>query len=292
MRVVLVKTGILSALACLLIVSDAFAQRQAPQVTTVKVTDTIYMLQGRGGNIGVSVGEDGVLIIDNDYVQMAEAIDAALNKLSKGDLKFILNTHHHADHTGGNRYFGASAPIVAHEKLRERLATSRTLGDAEGRAGLPSITFKDEISLHFNGDDIRMIHFPTGHTDNDSMVFFEQSNVLHAGDHFFVGRFPFIDLAGGGDVESYIQNVRKVIGMLPPDVKIIPGHGPLATLDDFKAFEQMLTETVGIVQKGIDAGKTLDELTEAGLPEKYADAGSGFVNEKRFIGIVHMSLTR
>lgn len=276
----------------LILVPAASAQRGSPAVNTVKVTDSIYMLQGRGGNLGVSVGDDGILLIDDDYANLSEAIDAALEKLGHDGLKFILNTHHHGDHTGGNPHFGAKAPIVAHSKLRERLAANKDLSDAAVRAGIPTITFDDSLSLHFNGEEIEMVHFPTGHTDNDSVIFFTRSNVVHMGDHFFVGRFPFIDLAGGGDVEQYIENVRAVIGLLPADVKIIPGHGPLATLDDLKSFESMLTETVGIIRAGIDSGKSLDQLVEAGLPEKFAEAGSGFVNEKRFIGIVYESLTR
>lgn len=274
--------------------NTSFAQRAKPTVNTLKVTDNIYMLQVRGGNIGVSIGDDGILIIDNDYPNASEAIDAALAKLSKGDLEYVLNTHHHGDHTGGNRYFGAKAPIVAHDNVRVRLSKGKDLSDPAARASIPSVTFEDSLSLHFNGEQIIANHFPTGHTDGDSMIYFTKANVLHMGDHFFNGFFPYIDLGGGGDVKSYLNNVRAAIKRAEstPDVKIIPGHGPLATLKDLKSWEKDVTDIVAIIQSGMDAGKTLEQIIETGLPDKYAPMGDGFLNEKRFISIVHQSFTR
>ena len=284
----------LTACLSLYLVSTASAQRSQPEVRTSKVAGNVYMLQVRGGNIGVSVGEDGILIVDDDYPNASEAIDAALGKLSKGSLKFVLNTHYHGDHTGGNRFFGAEAPIVAHDNVRVRLEKGKDLSDPAVRAGLPSITFEDSASLHFNGEQILLKHLATGHTDGDSVVYFTESKVLHMGDHYFAHRFPFIDLAGGGDVESYLDNVRSVIKEKQgvDGLKVIPGHGPLSNISELKAWEKSLTEAVGIIQSGIDAGKSRDDLLEAGLPDKFVEFGGGFVNEKRFIGIVHQSLTQ
>lgn len=261
-------------------------------ITTHKVNGNIYMLEGRGGNIGVSVGDDGVLMIDDQYANMSDAIKDALKKLGNGKLEYVLNTHHHGDHTGGNAVFGAEATIVAHDNVYKRLAKGKKLDDPGVRAGLPTFTFADSLSIHFNGEEIKLIHFPNGHTDTDSIIFFTQSKVVHMGDHFFAGRFPFIDLSAGGDVESYMNNVRNVIAQLDGDEKIIPGHGPLSTPKDLKNFLAMLEDTTGIIRKGIDAGKSLDEIIKAGLPKKYDDAGTGFINSKRWISIVYTSFSR
>ncbi len=268
--------------------TPAFAQG----ITTHKVSGNIYMLEGRGGNIGVSAGEDGVLVIDTQYANMAGPIRDAIKKLSKSDIEFIVNTHFHGDHTGGNQALGQETPIIAHEKARTRLLGTGDASDQAFRNSLPWVTFDDDLSLHFNGEEIKIVHFPTGHTDTDCILFFTGSNVVHMGDHFFKGRFPFIDLAGGGDVASYMNNVQTVIDQLPRDVKIIPGHGALSTLDDLKAFKAMLDETVGIIRDGIGVGKDVAKLQAEGLPDKYAEAGTGFINTNRWISIVYESLTR
>ncbi len=193
------------------------------------------MLQGAGGNIGVSVGPDGILIVDDQYAPLADKIKAALKTLGEGKLKFVLNTHWHGDHTGGNAAFGPEAPVIAHENVRKRMATTQTneffksTTPASPKEALPVITFGHSVSIHFNGEEIRAIHFPTGHTDGDSIIYFTTSNVIHMGDHFFTGRFPFVDLDSGGDVEGFTKNVGDVIAKLPAGVKIIPGHGPLST---------------------------------------------------------------
>ena len=264
----------------------------AQEIKTHHVKGNIYMLEGQGGNIGVSIGDDGILVIDDQFANIADKNRAAIRKLQDGDLTFIINTHHHGDHTGGNEVLGAEAPIIAQTKLRERLAKGKDLSDPTVRQAIPTITFDETLSLHFIGEEIRLVHFPTGHTDNDSVIYFTESNVVHMGDHFFVGRFPFIDLAGGGDVESYIQNVKKVIAGLDNDVKIIPGHGPLATLKDLKDFVKLVEHSVDVVRKGIADGKNLDQIKKDGLPKRFSEAGSGFVNADRWMSIVHQSLTR
>ncbi len=269
--------------------ADRFA---AVQVVAQPVGGNVYMLTGAGGNIGVSVGEDGTLIIDDQFAPLAERIQQAIDELGGDKPKIVLNTHFHGDHVGGNKALGQDTPIIAHENARKRLLGKRDTSDEAFRNSLPWITFDDDLSLHFNGEEIEIVHFPTGHTDTDCVLFFSKSNVVHMGDHFFNGRFPFIDLAGGGDVASYIDNVQTIIDRLPTDVKIIPGHGPLATLDDLKAFKAMLDETVGIIRDGIGVGKDEDKLQAEGLPDKYAEAGTGFVNTKRWIAIVFESLTR
>lgn len=282
---------VLAALAMTLPAS-VFA-REEPSVTTQKVTDNIYMLQGRGGNLGVLVGDDGVLVIDSDYPGMADKHLAAIEELGAGKPIFVINTHFHGDHTGGNKAFGETAWIIAHDNVRVRLLSDRDPSELEAadRRALPTITYADAMNVHFNGQKLDVKHYPTGHTDGDSVIFFTDSNVVHLGDHFFVDRFPFIDLSGGGSVPGYLKNVRALIDELPDDVQIIPGHGPLATKQDLRNFEKLIADTVAIIQGYIDDGKSLDEATEAGLPDQYDEAASAFINEQRWIGIVYKSLT-
>ncbi len=268
------------------------------EIKVHKVNGNVYMLEGAGGNIGVSVGPDGILIVDDQYAPLADKIKAALKTLGEGKLKFVLNTHWHGDHTGGNAAFGAEAPLIAHDNVRKRMATvqenkffKRTT-PASPKEALPVITFGHSVSIHFNGEEIRAIHFPTGHTDGDSVIYFTNSNVIHMGDHFFTGRFPFVDLDSGGDVEGFTKNVGDVIAKLPAGVKIIPGHGALSTPDDLKLFHRMLTETTDIVRKKMAAGKTLDQIKAEGLPEEWKSWGVGFIKTDVWIEIIHRSLSK
>ena len=262
----------------------------AQQEGIIKITHvagSVYMLEGRGGNIGVSVGGDGILIVDNQYADLAPKIESALAELSKGDLKFVLNTHWHSDHTGGNAHFGHKATIVAHEKVRERL---------EGKSGtppsaLPVITFKETTTVHFNGEEIRLLHLGAGHTDGDVIIWFTESNVVHMGDQFFNGRFPFIDLGSGGRVAGYQKNVETVLNNLPEGAKIIPGHGALASRDDLQSFSVMLKDTINPVRQSISLSKTLDQIKAAGVPEQYKTWGAGFINTSRWLEMVYNSLT-
>jgi cyclase len=266
------------------------------EIKAVKAAGNIYMLEGSGGNIGVSVGSDGVLIVDDQFAPLADKIQAALKGLSDGKLKFVLNTHWHGDHTGGNQTFGAQAPIIAHENVRKRLATDQTVfGEkipASPKEALPVVTFGDRVSVHFNGEEIKVIHFPAGHTDGDSVIFFTGSNVVHMGDDFFVGRFPFVDLASGGSVQGLTEDVGKILAQLPADVKIIPGHGPLSNKAELEKFHGMLKETTGIVQQRMKAGKSLEAIQAEGLPETWKEWGSGFIDTKMWLSIVYESLDK
>jgi glyoxylase-like metal-dependent hydrolase (beta-lactamase superfamily II) len=284
-------------LALALAASSAAAQDMdfsKVQVKAAKVAGNVYMLQGAGGNIGASVGPDGILIVDDQFAPLAEKIRAALKEIGPGSLQFVLNTHWHGDHTGSNPAFGKEATIIAHDNVRKRLSTEQTiLGETSppmAKEGLPVITFGESLSVHFNGEEIKAIHFPHGHTDGDSVIFFTGSNVVHLGDDFFVGRFPFVDLASGGSVQGLIANVEKLLTEIPADAKIIPGHGPLATLADLKTFHHMLVETSGIVQTKMKAGKDLATIKKEGLPEEWKEWGSGFINSDTWIGIVYESL--
>lgn len=266
------------------------------EIKSSSVAGSVHMLQGAGGNIGVSVGTDGILIVDDQFAPLADKIRAALKTLGEGKLRYVLNTHWHGDHTGSNAQFGVEASIIAHDNVRKRL--SGELKPAAGNAipaareALPVITFDQSLSVHFNGEEIRVIHFPRGHTDGDSIVFFTRSNVVHMGDDFFNGMFPFIDLNSGGDVAGYEHNVAAAISKIPAGAKIIPGHGPLATIDDLKSFHAMLVETIGIVRDRMKAGKTLEQIQTEGLPEKWKSWGGGFINTKTWINIVYQSFSK
>ncbi|MDT7605181.1 MAG: cyclase [Acidobacteriota bacterium] len=266
------------------------------QIKTTHISGNIYMLEGSGGNIGVSAGADGIIIIDDEFAPLADKIRAALKEINPGAIHFILNTHFHGDHTGGNPIFGRDGTIIAHDNVRKRLAAGQPAqGTSAGtppapKEALPVITYGQSVSVHFNGEEIKVIHFPHGHTDGDSVIFFTGSNVVHMGDDFFAARFPFVDIDSGGDVLGLTKNVADIIAQLPADVKVIPGHGPLSTLDDLKAYHRMLTTTTDIVRRQIKAGKTLEQIKAAGLPDEWKTWGAGFIKTDRWIETVYRSL--
>jgi len=278
---------ILSPLAAMLalIASSGFAQQDLSKVEikVVPVSGNIYLLEGSGGNIGVSVGDDGILIVDDQFAPLAEKIEAALKSLNPGKLKFVLNTHHHGDHTGGNAVFGAKdATIIAQSNVRDRLTKDTKLK----KEAYPVITFDQSASVHFNGEEIKLIHYGPGHTDGDSVIYFTKANVVHMGDQFVNG-FPFVDFGSGGNVDGYVKTIATVLQKIPTDSKIIPGHGKLSTYEDLKNYHVMLVETVELVRNLITAGKTLDEIKAANPLEKYQSFGKGFISANRWIEAIH-----
>jgi len=279
-------------LACLLLVTacSALAQRDFGnvQIKATAVAGNIHMLEGSGGNIAVSTGPDGVLMVDDQFAPLAEKIAAAIEKLDNGPIKFVLNTHWHGDHTGGNAYFGKKASIVAHVNVRRRLADK---SDTPKEA-LPVVTFADAASVYLNGEEIRLIHLGPGHTDGDCIIHFTKSGVVHMGDLFFNGRFPYVDLGSGGDVAGLLKAVEAALQIIPADAKIIPGHGALGTRADLEQYRDMLVETTGLVKKAIADGKSVADVKAAGLPEKYKDWGSGFINTSRWLEISYNSLSK
>lgn len=264
--------------ACLtaLAAEDRFAK---VQINTVEVTNNIKMLEGAGGNIGVSQGDDGTLIIDSQYPEMGTKISAALKALGSDGPKFLLNTHYHGDHTGSNARFGAGATIVAHSNVRSRLLAN----DKVPSSALPTVVFEDRLRLHINGDAVDLVHLPHGHTDGDSFVWFQNANVIHLGDHFFNGAFPYVDLDAGGSVGGYQRNLERVLLTVPSDVKVIPGHGPLADTAAVAATVNMLRETRALIAQAIADGITVDTMIAKGLPSKWQKWGTGFINEDRWI---------
>lgn len=264
------------------------------EIKASQVSGNVYMLQGSGGNIGASVGEDGVLIIDDQFAPLADKIKAAIKKLGGDSPKFILNTHYHGDHTGGNAEFSAEGTIIAHANVRKRLSTEQErrgqVVPPKPKEAWPVITFDESLTIHFNGDEIKALHYPSGHTDGDAIIYFKNANVVHMGDDFFVGRFPYIDLGSGGSVRGLISNIENVVNTVAPDVQIIPGHGPLSTVDDLKKYLSMLKATSSIVANQMEEGKSLDDIKKAGLPE-WDSWGSGFINTDRWIEAIYNSFS-
>jgi glyoxylase-like metal-dependent hydrolase (beta-lactamase superfamily II) len=270
------------------------------QIKVTKVAGNVYMLEGAGGNIGASVGEDGIVIVDDQYAPLADKIQAALKGITDKPVRFIINTHYHGDHTGGNEYFQKQAPIIAHDNVRKRLESGGGAGNGGSvhmdfkpapKGALPIITFDHDVTVHLNGEDIRALYFPAGHTDGDSVIFFPKSNVVHMGDDFVTYGFPFIDVDSGGSIDGMIDGVEKVLAQVPADVKVIPGHGPISSVSDVKAYLDMLKATREVVQKAIKDGKTLDQMKQAKLLDPWSKYSGQFINADAFIETLYNSLT-
>ena len=281
--------------ATFLAYGTAEAQRNWDEVVVEAhpVVGNIHMLTGSGGNIGVSVGKDGILIVDDQYAPLADKIKSALRGLHAGPLKFVLNTHFHGDHVGGNPIFGLEATIIAHTNVRKRVSMPVQRGDqtipAMVEEGWPVITFDEEVSVHFNGEEIKLVHIPEGHTDNDSYVYFTGSDVVHMGDTFFNGRFPYVDLGSGGTVGGLIENIAHVLSVIGPDTRVIPGHGDLGDRAALQSYHDMLVATTDAVRAMMAEGKTLDEIKAAGLPDEWTGYASDFVPETRWIETIYNS---
>ena len=262
-------------------------------IKTNKVTDNIYMLEGSGGNIGVFIGDDGVFMIDDQYAPLSEKIKAAISALSNKEIKYLVNTHWHGDHAGGNENFGKEgATIIAHENVRQRLSTdqhskafNRTT-PASPKIAWPTITFEENMTIHINGHKIVLMHVHNAHTDGDTFVWFPESNVLHMGDCFFKDRFPYIDLGSGGSVQGALRAIEAAMMITDADTQIIPGHGTMAAKSDLLRYYQMLSTMYDSVKKEVVAGKTVDEIKAAGLTKDYEGWGSGFINDERIIDII------
>jgi glyoxylase-like metal-dependent hydrolase (beta-lactamase superfamily II) len=270
------------------------------EMKVTKVNGNVYMLEGAGGNIGASVGQDGIVIVDDQFAPLADKIRAALKGITDKPVRFVINTHYHGDHTGGNALFQKDAPILAQDNVRKRMEQGATAGNLgkismqmppQPKEALPVITFEHDVTVHLNGEDIRALHFPSGHTDGDSVIFFPKSNVVHMGDDFVSYGFPFVDLAAGGSVEGMISAIEHVMAQLPPDVKVIPGHGPISDLDDMKRFVTMLKETLAVVDKGLKQGKTLEQLQKEDVLAPWQKWSGDFVKTDTWLETLYNDLT-
>ena len=270
----------------------------AVEIETIKVSDGIYMLMGMGGNIGISVGEDGVFMIDDQFAPLSTKIKAAVAKISDKPIRFVINTHWHYDHTGGNENHGNDeVVIVAHDKVRERLSKEGFIEafnkkiPASPKIALPVITFNKRISFHLNQQEIQVVHHSNAHTDGDSMVVFKSENVIHMGDIFFNAMYPFIDGSSDGSVKGVIDASNYVLAMIDDKTKIIPGHGPLGDKKALLKYRDMLVAVSGRMQALIDQGKTIEEII-ALKPNADFDAswGNGFLNPDAFLTTLHAAM--
>lgn len=266
--------------------------KEEPKISfaTTEVGKGIYMLQGEGGftggNLGLLVGDDGVVLIDDSMPPFLDIMTDAIKQLTDHSVDFLINTHVHGDHTGNNTTLGAKTHIVAHDNLRAHMVKNGIQG-ADGmvpapKDALPVLTFSDQMSFHFNDQPATAIHVPHAHTDGDAFIHFSQANVIHAGDVLFNGLFPFIDLDSGGSVDGYIHAQMKIISMSDDETKIIPGHGPLATKKDLQAALDMLIDAKRIIAKHIEKGDSLETILAANPLQKYHDDWNwGFITTER-----------
>jgi glyoxylase-like metal-dependent hydrolase (beta-lactamase superfamily II) len=293
----------LGLVAGLLAAFAAFAQQDdysKVEIETQRLADTVYMLVGAGGNIGLSAGNDAVFMVDDQFAPLTPKIEAAIKRIDAKPVKFVLNTHWHFDHTGGNENLGkAGALIIAHENVRRRMSVEgfiEFLGmktKPDPAIALPVITFTRDVNFHINGDDVHVYHVANAHTDGDAVVHFTKSDVIHMGDTFFNKMYPFIDTSSGGRVSGVIAAADRVLKQAGEATKIIPGHGPLANKADLKAYRDMLAKVSGRIRAQMRAGKTVAEVV-ASAPSAEYDAvwGKGFLNPQKFVEMLYGNLQK
>ena len=270
--------------------ANVFAHAEAKfEYLKVDIKGPITMLYGAGGNIAVLQGEEGLLVVDNGLAENANNLEKALDAYGE-TAKYVLNTHWHYDHSGANPALGDKTTIVAHDNVRVRLLNGgQILGNnipPSPKHALPDITYQQKTTLHFADLAVEIQHYPNGHTDGDSVVFFKPANVVHMGDLMFQGKFPFIDISSGGSVNGYIQNVGEIIGLINDQTIVIPGHGEVTDKAGLTDFHNMMKETLETVQAMKSDGKTLEQVQTSGLPSKWKEWGTGFINEQFWIELL------
>ena len=291
----------LPAILAILISAGAYSQEDrfaGVEITTHEAAPGIYMLVGMGGNIGVSVGEDGVFMIDDQFAPLTDKITAAVAALTDQPIRFVINTHWHGDHTGGNENLGnQGALIVAHDNVYQRMSRDTEIGlfnqvvPAAPKAALPVITFNDNVTFRLNGEEIRVVHYQHSHTDGDSVIHFVNANVIHTGDIWFNGSYPFIDTSSGGSTDGVISSIRTLIDLADDNTRIIPGHGPLSDRQGMQGYLEMLETVRDRMNKLIAEGKSLEEIIELKPNADYDDAmGKGFINPETFLLILYSDL--
>ncbi|UCH01271.1 MAG: MBL fold metallo-hydrolase [Deltaproteobacteria bacterium] len=270
------------------------------QIKTIKVENNVYMLIGAGGNIGISTGADGIFMIDDQFAPLTEKIKGAVAAISDRPIRFLINTHWHYDHTGGNEKLGKMGSIIiAHENVRKRLSTEQFISffkakvPPKAKSGLPVISFTRDVTFHINEDEIHVFHVANAHTDGDAIIHFRKNNVIHMGDIFFSGMYPFVDLDAGGSVNGIIDAIKKVLPKMDESTKVIPGHSPLSTKSQLKAYLGMLTTLRDRIRKEIKAGKSLETIV-ATRPTKDLDPewNKGIIKGDAFVKILYQDLSR
>ena len=277
----------------------SFAQEQAVEYIATPLSSTVTMIKGKGGNIAVSSGKDGVFIIDDQLKPLTDQLLASIAKVSEQPIRFVINTHYHGDHVGGNETLGAAGSvIIAHDNIRKRMTSEQfsnfmnSTTPAWPKDSLPVVTFNDQVTLHLNGEAVTVTHVPRGHTDGDSIVHFPDSNVLHMGDIFFNGLYPYIDLDGGGSIQGMIAAVELGIGMANAETRIIPGHGPLSDLNGMREYHAFLIKARDNVQALIDQGMSLEQAIEAKPTAEWDETlGKVWITPEQLVTFIYNSLT-
>jgi cyclase len=270
------------------------------EIRTEKLADTVWMMTGSGGNLGLSAGADATFLIDDQYAPLTPKIKAAIAALTSKPVNFVINTHWHFDHTGGNENLGGEgALIVAHDNVRKRMESSqfieflRAKVDPAPKAALPVVTFSTDAAFFLNGDEIRAFHVPRAHTDGDVIVHLRKSDVIHMGDTYFNGMYPFIDTSSGGTVDGTIAAVDRALAIATDATRIIPGHGPLSNKAELKAYRDMLATVSGRIKQMIRDGRKLEEITASKVSADFDEKwGKGFIAPDKFAEMIAMNLLK
>lgn len=249
------------------------------EIKVTKAREQVYMLEGSGGNIGVLATESGLLLVDDQFAPLAKKIEAAMNGIAKNELKYVVNTHFHGDHTGSNSYFSHKAPIFAHQNVRERLSNQ----EPEKQVALPVVTYEQGVSIYLAEEKIQLSHFPNAHTDGDTIVYFTKANVLHTGDLFFELGFPYVDLKNGGTVKGYLSAVNTIIASMPDNIVIIPGHGKLTNKKRYQEFASMIDYSIKRVAQFLAEGKSEAEILALGIGKDYQQWSWRFITEEKWL---------
>jgi len=274
------------------------AQDEKVEFSTFQLSDTIYMLRGRGGNVGISTGEDGLYIIDDQVRPVTAQLLQAIRKVSNKPIRFVINTHYHGDHTGGNETIGkAGALIIAHDNIRERMSTEqvsifmKNTTPPYAKEALPVVTFNDQVSLHFNGESATAYHVAHGHTDGDSIIHFPASNVIHMGDMYFNTLYPYVDLDAGGSIQGMVNAADLALSLADESTRIIPGHGPLAITEDLRTYRDYLIKASANVQALIDEDKNLQAVIAAEPTAEWdEELGKAWITPAQFVTFIYNSL--
>jgi cyclase len=291
--------GLVCTVALAMVPTARAQDWEAVEITTRQVAPGVYMLMGRGGNLGVSVGDDGVFLIDDQYAPLTDKIVAAIRAISDGPIRFVINTHWHGDHTGGNENLGKTGTlIVAHDNVRRRMSVDQFIAGldlqvaASPQAALPVVTFSETVTFHLNGDELYVFHVEHAHTDGDAVIHFRESNVVHAGDIYFAGGYPFIDVSSGGSIDGTIAAVDQVLALVDDDTAIIPGHGELSNKAELSEYRAMLAGVRDAIAAEIAKGASVDEVVAARPTAPWDEQwGSAWTNPEQFTRHVYSDLS-
>jgi glyoxylase-like metal-dependent hydrolase (beta-lactamase superfamily II) len=294
--------GLLSLLTLtIVIVNDVYAQDANVTINTTKLTDNVYMLKGSGGNIIVSVGQDGVFMVDDQFAPLTEKIKEAVSKIIDQPIKFVINTHWHSDHTGGNENLGElGSIIISHDNVKKRLSTEQFIDFFQrtipplSEKGLPIVTFSDNMTIYHNGDEIKIIHVDNGHTDGDSIVYFTKNNVIHVGDDFNDKSYPFIDLSSGGSIDGLISSLETISSIINDETKVVSGHSEVSNKTKVNEFTDMLKDVREKISKMIEDGKSLEEIIASQPTSNYDEIYYDHTNRQPedFVTFIYQSLTK